>query len=237
MSNEIGCTSLGSSRMRTWRSDSTISYCTGPIDMSSGAVSSSRLPRTVHCSRPRETPPKPSMMPRLWYFPSPKSTWSDPSVLAIDTQIFSVQARSDSATVANVSAIWWFSPSSAAPQRADVPRCHHASLRASSAEHRRRLVDVEEAGTDREPRRRSDRSGRLRWRSGAPARPQVAGVGQRSPAHRCWPCHTAAAAGSPCPVSLGQPVHGGTGISAVSSREIAVDSSNSFRVLVGHFDA
>src|ERR1700690_3284575 len=83
------------------------------MEVSSGPASSSRLARTVHCSRPRETPPKPSMMPRLWYLPRPKSTCRDPSVRAIDVQIFSAQARSDSATVANVSAIWWFSPSSA----------------------------------------------------------------------------------------------------------------------------
>ena len=72
---------------------------------SSGAVCSSRLPRTVHCSRPRETPANPSMMPRLWYLPIPRSTCSEPSMRASDPQIFSVQARSDSATVANVSAI------------------------------------------------------------------------------------------------------------------------------------
>ena len=60
--------------------------------MCSGAECSSRLPRTVHCSLPRDTPPKPSMMPRFWYLPRPKSTCSDPSVRAMDTQIFSVQA-------------------------------------------------------------------------------------------------------------------------------------------------
>ncbi len=59
---------------------------------SSGALRSSRLPRTVHCSRPRDTPPNPSMIPRLWYLPSPKSTCTEPSTLAIDVQIFSVHA-------------------------------------------------------------------------------------------------------------------------------------------------
>src|SRR5450631_2277757 len=77
------------------------------MDVASGADASSRLARTVHCSRPREIPPKPSITPLLWYLPSPKSIWRVPSMRASDPQIFSVHARSDSETRAKVSAIWW----------------------------------------------------------------------------------------------------------------------------------
>src|ERR1035437_584064 len=52
-------------------------------------------------------------MPRLRYLPSPKLTWRLPSAAESDPQIFSVHERSDSATLAKVSTIWWLRPSSA----------------------------------------------------------------------------------------------------------------------------
>ena len=64
-SNEIGCTSFGSSRNadRSERIDDLVGDRTDRV--SSGADRSSRLPRTVHCSRPRETPPNPSIDPAV----------------------------------------------------------------------------------------------------------------------------------------------------------------------------
>src|SRR5262245_9588665 len=43
----------------------------------------------------------------------PKASWIDPSLAAAMAQTFSVQDRSDWATVAKVSVIWWWKVSSA----------------------------------------------------------------------------------------------------------------------------
>ena len=90
---------------------STTSSASGP------RATSARSPTATGC-RPllfadRGTPPKPSMMPRFWYLPRPKSTCSDPSVRAMDTQIFSVQAISVCDSVAKVVDELVIEPSSA----------------------------------------------------------------------------------------------------------------------------
>src|ERR1035437_1964079 len=71
-----------------------------------GSAESLRLPRTVHCSVPRDTPPEPSNTPRLMYFPIPNTTCREPSRAWAITLTFSVHDRSEWATVPKVSIIW-----------------------------------------------------------------------------------------------------------------------------------
>ena len=79
--------------------------CNGPTDRLPGSAESLRLPRTVHCSVPRDTPPEPSNTPRLMYFPIPNTTCREPSRAWAITHTFSVHDRSEWATVPKVSII------------------------------------------------------------------------------------------------------------------------------------